>query len=314
MNTRVASMKRLMEDFNGRGFNIKGLFLTEFAGRSDGDGLCRSLEQQRGWMEVLVPMLNEDPAIIAYSWFSYGEGRSPYFHDNANLWDYRTNRLNLLGESYFRVCSGTATPTTPAVLPPHPKPGGKTGEGGHFWLWFLLFLGGIALSIVAGALFKYHRERCGAHVLYEDTTPCNSSSSESDGGSWTEFEAVESDLALPSEVREVIESACNCVTNMTHFENHSESTFTKLRRNLLSLPVRPLEKVSADATTVTLSNIPHKHKVWQFIMLFSEKRRFYRAQAEELSKRLEQNTQWMQVLDRDSSLRQRRASLHGSVR
>lgn len=32
-------------------------------------------------------------------WFSYGEGRSPFFKDNANLWDYETNQLTTLGEA-----------------------------------------------------------------------------------------------------------------------------------------------------------------------------------------------------------------------
>ena len=72
---RVGSMKRLMGEFNGKGMSIKGLWLTEFAGRSDAAGLCRTLAQQRGWLEVIVPMLNSEPAVVAYSWFSYGEGR-----------------------------------------------------------------------------------------------------------------------------------------------------------------------------------------------------------------------------------------------
>merc|ERR1719188_955642 len=43
---RVGSMKRLMQDFNTQGMNIKGLWLTEFAGRS-GDGAFRCKTWQR---------------------------------------------------------------------------------------------------------------------------------------------------------------------------------------------------------------------------------------------------------------------------
>lgn len=120
MEVRVGSMKRLMAEYNDRGMNIQGLWLTEFAGRSDEKGLCRTLEQQRGWMEVVVPLLNEEPSIVAYSWFSYGEGRSPFFKDNANLWDYETNQLTTLGEAYFTLCDGrqyAPVDPTPTVLP-----------------------------------------------------------------------------------------------------------------------------------------------------------------------------------------------------
>merc|ERR1719259_905778 len=100
---------------------IQGLWLTEFAGRSDGRLLCRTLQQQRRWMEVIVPMLNAEPAVVAYSWFSYGEGRSPFFKDNANLWDYSTNQLNDLGQTYFRLCARrTAAPTVAAPPPAAP--------------------------------------------------------------------------------------------------------------------------------------------------------------------------------------------------
>jgi len=55
-------------------------------------------------MEKIVPMLNAEPAVVAYSWFSYGEGRSPYFHDDANLFNYRDGSLTDLGRAYFNLC------------------------------------------------------------------------------------------------------------------------------------------------------------------------------------------------------------------
>merc|ERR1712037_140024 len=64
MDVRVGSLKLLMEEFNGKGMAIQGLWLTEFAGRSDIRGNCRTLEQQRGWLEAIVPMLNSDPAVV----------------------------------------------------------------------------------------------------------------------------------------------------------------------------------------------------------------------------------------------------------
>mmetsp|Transcript_69602 Transcript_69602/g.148891 ORF Transcript_69602/g.148891 Transcript_69602/m.148891 type:complete len:385 (+) Transcript_69602:51-1205(+) len=137
MDVRVGSMKRLMLEFNGKGMNIKGLWLTEFAGRSDGAGLCRTLAQQRGWLEVIVPMLNSDPAIVAYSWFSYGDGHSPFFHDNANLWDYSTNQPNELGQAYFRLCS-----TRPAG-------GGTSVRLVFLWMIAIVILLIVIISVVS---------------------------------------------------------------------------------------------------------------------------------------------------------------------
>merc|ERR1719422_1453068 len=85
--------------------NIEGLWLTEFAGRSvDQSGKCHTLQQQKAWMEVFLPMLNAEPAVVAYSWFSYGEGRSPYFPDNAQLFNYGDGSLTDLGRTYFNLC------------------------------------------------------------------------------------------------------------------------------------------------------------------------------------------------------------------
>merc|ERR1719210_2740521 len=74
-------------------------------------------------MEVVVPMLNEEPAVVAYSWFSYGEGRSVYFNDNANLFSYSDGNLNALGRAYFRSCALVATSTSEPTPEPTPHPG-----------------------------------------------------------------------------------------------------------------------------------------------------------------------------------------------
>lgn len=116
MEVRVGSLKRLMEEYNAKGMRIEGLWLTEFAGRSDESGQCRTRAAQRNWMNNIVPLLNGDPAVVAYSWFSYGEGRSRFFDDDANLWDYTTQTLNELGEAYFTLCYAQPPP-----LPSKPK-------------------------------------------------------------------------------------------------------------------------------------------------------------------------------------------------
>jgi len=106
IDARVGSLKKLMIEYNAKGFSIKGLWLTEFAGRSlTPGGPCSTMEAQKAWMEVFLPMLNAEPLVVAYSWFSYGEGRSPYFSDDANLWNYTTSELTDLGKSYFSMCS-----------------------------------------------------------------------------------------------------------------------------------------------------------------------------------------------------------------
>lgn len=187
MDIRVGSMKKLMAEFNAKGMNIQGLWLTEFAGRSGPMGLCRTLAQQRGWLEVIVPMLNAEPAVVAYSWFSYGEGRSPFFLDNANLWDYNTNQLNELGLAYFRLCNSqaaipasspssvvvpalpapspafapavpqTATPqASPPYMPVVPGTTTPTADSGNAWRsFFLTCCLLLALAGAAGAAFVW---------------------------------------------------------------------------------------------------------------------------------------------------------------
>lgn len=66
-------------------------------------------------MELIVPMLDEEPSVVAYSWFSYGEGRSVFFGDDANLFRYSDGSPNELGSSYFRTCAPTTTTDPPQV-------------------------------------------------------------------------------------------------------------------------------------------------------------------------------------------------------
>ena len=94
----------MMEDYNRRGFNIKGVWLTEVAGAGTGKD-CRTRRQQKNFLDKFIPMLIKDDAVTAIAWFSYGEGHSQYYHTDANLWDYRTGNLNELGNAYFNHCS-----------------------------------------------------------------------------------------------------------------------------------------------------------------------------------------------------------------
>jgi len=100
----AGAARRMMDDYNKhKGFNIKGVWLTEIAG-AGWDGRCRERWQQKPLMEKFIPMLLKDDAVVAIAWFSYGEGRSKYYHSNANLWNYRTGALNELGSAYFNFC------------------------------------------------------------------------------------------------------------------------------------------------------------------------------------------------------------------
>jgi len=100
----IGSAKRLMDDYNNRrGFNIKGIWLTEFAGAKGAS--CKSLTQQRALLEKWVQYLLNDDKVVAMAWFSYDGEHSPYYDSNANLWNYDTKKPNELGKKYFDLCS-----------------------------------------------------------------------------------------------------------------------------------------------------------------------------------------------------------------
>merc|ERR1712187_953565 len=48
IDRRIGSLKKLMAEFNGKGMQIQGLWLTEFAGRSDENGGCSSIAECGG--------------------------------------------------------------------------------------------------------------------------------------------------------------------------------------------------------------------------------------------------------------------------
>lgn len=99
----IGGAKRMLDDYNKRGFNIKGVWLTEFAG--SGRAHCQSLAQQKALLEKWVPYLLKDDAVTAMAWFSYDGAHSRYFSVNANLWNYHTEYPSELGKKYFDLCS-----------------------------------------------------------------------------------------------------------------------------------------------------------------------------------------------------------------
>ena len=100
----AGAARRMRDHYNRKGFNIKGVWITEIAG-AGWDKRCKSKRQQKAWMEKYIPMLLKDDAVTAIAWFSYGEGKSKYYHSDANLWSYHTGKPNELGSTYFKFCS-----------------------------------------------------------------------------------------------------------------------------------------------------------------------------------------------------------------
>jgi len=104
VDVNTGAAKRMMAEYNKKkGFNIKGVWLTEFAGAHLAK--CATLKQQKALLEKWVPYLLKDDAVTAISWFSYDGDHSPYYKAHANLWDYHTQRPNELGKKYFELCS-----------------------------------------------------------------------------------------------------------------------------------------------------------------------------------------------------------------
>lgn len=268
MQARVGSLRKLMYEFNARGMNIRGLWLTEFAGRSDEQGLCRTRAQQRAWMEVILPMLNADPYVVAYSWFSYGEGRSPYFQDDANLWDYGTNELNELGRAYFHICSAVSAPTAPPWIPKR-----------HWWRrwWIVVLFAMVAMACGLSFLLwrKLRRRKKGATASSahsrgssgrppqaesclgalasmpgcsfllqgrgavtpgETVVPDHSSEESEDSPELAEVADHASNQQLQPELKEAVAASRGCVASRQLFENECEVAFSHLRRGLLALP------------------------------------------------------------------------------
>jgi len=404
MNVRVGSMKKLRDEFNAKGMNIKGLWLTEFAGRSGEDGKCQTLQQQLGWMQVVVPMLNADPDVVAYSWFSYGAGRSPFFNDNANLWDYATGQLNQLGEAYFTLCSGhsweapaptvqpsqpvwTAPPVPvpvpvnpglspapwqkpvftpagpgPSVSPPGPADGAATGSSsGRSAVWLHVLSVVLLLGVAVGgtwSLFWYRRKlRTGQdidlppllldalamldstvhsmctivkRIVRVDMAACSGGrvgclavcsdsgedSIDSIGSlSPTETAAMEALRLQQPQLATAITASCKLLSDRRAFENECENVFQSLRRAVLQLPSPSSSsgffgrsRLDTEGA-MAFEGVPTKVPVWEFVLLFAEKRRFYEAQANEVCQRLELSPAWAQALARNPKLRQRRAAL-----
>ena len=98
----IGAAKRLIQEYNKKGYNIKGVWLTEFAGTKD---KCRYTWQQKEMLEKWVKLLLEDDDLTAMSWFSYDGAHSRYFSVPANLWDYKTEKPNNFGKKYFEHCS-----------------------------------------------------------------------------------------------------------------------------------------------------------------------------------------------------------------
>jgi len=103
VDVNTGAAKRMMEEYNRKGFNIKGVWLTEFAGA--GRAHCATLQQQKALLEKWVPYLLKDDKVTAISWFSYDGDHSPYYSAQANLWDYKSQKPSVLGRKYFELCS-----------------------------------------------------------------------------------------------------------------------------------------------------------------------------------------------------------------
>ena len=104
MDVPIGGPKKLMKEYNEKGFNIKGVWLTEFAG-AKADRRCNTIEKQRELLEKWLGKLLGDDDVTAIAWFSYDGAHSKHYDNPANLWDYKTDMPNALGQKYFEMCS-----------------------------------------------------------------------------------------------------------------------------------------------------------------------------------------------------------------
>lgn len=93
------------------GMNIQGLWLTEFAGRSDEKGLCRTLEQQRGWMEARM----------------YSQRARPHLHGSLDTLPSSTRHIIAM----YLVYKGSVSP--PGVIAKYRSPSALRSSAHYTW-------------------------------------------------------------------------------------------------------------------------------------------------------------------------------------
>jgi len=106
----------------------KPLWLTEFACSERGSEDRRSMEGQMAYMREAVPMLERDPDVEMYAWFSYFEDEWDYsiFEDGKNGDAGLVNAdgsLSQLGQLYASFAAAEPIPSSPGLTPtPAPMP------------------------------------------------------------------------------------------------------------------------------------------------------------------------------------------------
>merc|ERR1712023_4991 len=97
-----------MDEYNTKGYNIKGLWVTEFAG-SAWNADCVSQAAQMNLMKQMIKYFNEDPHIVAYAWFSYDINTKSNWPAESELFN-TDGSLTALGDLYFQL--GNQVPTS----------------------------------------------------------------------------------------------------------------------------------------------------------------------------------------------------------
>uniref|UniRef100_A0A7S4UGI8 Asl1-like glycosyl hydrolase catalytic domain-containing protein n=1 Tax=Alexandrium monilatum TaxID=311494 RepID=A0A7S4UGI8_9DINO len=124
MSSVIESFIALMNKWNGRGFGIKGLWITEIACAPVGGWgnlpYRWALGKPALLMEKFIDIQRNYPELKTWSWFGYG--------GFGNLWDQSTSALTSLGNMYFSHCHPTRAGGNRTAATSLGLPGGLVGE------------------------------------------------------------------------------------------------------------------------------------------------------------------------------------------
>lgn len=106
MSGLLSSAINVMNKYNGQGFHIKGIWITEIACSPEGGWGARPYNWDSSkppiLMDKFVDIINNYPQLQAWNWFGYS--------GFGNLWNYGSWSLTDLGRTYFSNCHGDRAP------------------------------------------------------------------------------------------------------------------------------------------------------------------------------------------------------------
>merc|ERR1712224_96217 len=96
------------------GFNLEGMYITEFAGWYEACKTDADPEGQQGQAlvaEVCTPVLLQHPKVARIAWFNDFESEGNGTQGTSNMWT-SSDDLSVIGQAYFNAIASTTAPNS----------------------------------------------------------------------------------------------------------------------------------------------------------------------------------------------------------